>query len=95
MYLAIENIRKSLCSISTWLTTNDHLRFLKDEKNKPATINSIELARQLPPLSNKCRTFFNQLSNAIEDYEICMRNLRIAIEREKETRKRNKEQGIR
>ena len=94
MYLEIENIRKSLCDIYAWLTINNYLRFFKDEKNNPTTINSIELAKQLPPLGNKCRILLNSLSNTIEDYEICMKNLRIAIEREKETRKRNKEPGI-
>lgn len=90
MYLEIENIRKSLCDIYAWLTINKYLKFFKDEKNKPNTINSIELAKQLPALNNKCRALSNALSGTIEDYEICMRNLRIAIEKEKEIRKRNK-----
>lgn len=92
MYLEIENIRKSLCSIYGWLTINNYLKFFKDEKNKPTTINSIELAKHLPALNNKCRALLTSLSNTIEDYEICMCNLRIAIEKEKEIRKRNKKE---
>jgi hypothetical protein len=91
MNLRIEDVRKFISGICTWLTVNDDLSFLKDERNQPRTENSEGLTKQLGFYGKKNRVLLNALSNSVEDTEVCKKNLRAAIEKEKETRRNKKE----
>lgn len=90
MNQTIEIPRKDISNIYSWLTVNKDLSFFKDERNQPHTENSKDLTKQLDLSIKKSRLLLNALSNAVEDTAICMKNLRVAIEREKETRRNKK-----
>lgn len=90
MYLTIEDMRKFISSACTWLTIDDDLRFFKDERNQPMTESSKGLTKQLEVSSKKCRMVLFLLSDSIEETSMYRKNLRSAIEKEKEIRKRNK-----
>lgn len=92
MHLTIEDMRKFISSACTWLTIDDDLRFFKDERNQPMTENSKRLTEQLEVCSKKCRTVLFLLSDSIEETSMCRKNLRSAIEKEKEIRERNKKE---
>ncbi len=93
MTLRIEDIRKSISSVYAWLTLNEDLSFFKDERNSPNTENSQFLTKQLAIHSLKGRKLLNELSETVEDISIYQKNLRCAIERDKEM-KRNRDKAV-
>jgi len=87
MNLKIEDIRKCLSSVATWLTFDEDTRFFKDDRNIPSNENGKGLAKQLDIYSVRSRKLFNALSESLEDTATCRKTLRYAIEREKEMKK--------
>lgn len=92
MNFRIEDIRKALSTVATWLTFDDNTRFLKEERNIPTSEHAKELAKQLDILSVQSRKLLNNFSESIEYTDMCRKSLRYAIEREKKMGiNRNKE----
>lgn len=92
MNFRIEDIRKALSTVATWLTLDDNTRFLKEERNIPTSEHAKELTKQLEVLNIKSRKLLNTFSESLEYVDMCRKNLRYAIEREKKMGiNRNKE----
>lgn len=88
MQQTFEDIRKDFSNIYSYLTTNRYLIFFKDERNRPNSAVTIELAERLKISMQRTRKLVTECSNAMEDTEVCQRNLWLALSKEKPPRKK-------
>lgn len=87
MNLRIEDIRKSLSSVVTWLSFDENTRFINDERNQITSEHGRGLAQELDVCTIKSRKLFNGLSESLEDTDLWRKRLRTAIDRDKEMKK--------
>lgn len=88
MNFIIDDIRKFISQIYDWMTTNDDFDFIKNSINDCSSDDVFQRRCQLTEVLGRTRSLLNQFSEAIEEMDICIRQLKLAIEKEREIRKK-------
>jgi hypothetical protein len=88
MNFTIEDTRKFISSIYQWATTNDDFDFIKMSINDCCSDECAQLRYQLEIVLRKTRVLLNQVAESIDDMDVSIRQLKIAIEKEREIRKK-------
>jgi len=84
----IDDIRKFISSIYQWATANDDFDFIKMSINDCCSDECAHLRYELEIVLRKTRVLLNQFSEAIDEMDVCIRQLKFAIEKEREIRKK-------
>ena len=84
----IDDIRKFISSIYQWATANDDFDFIKMSINDCCSDECVQLRYELEIVLKKTRVLLNQFSEAIDEMDVCIRQLKFAIEKEREIRKK-------
>jgi hypothetical protein len=90
MNSTIDDIRKFISSIYQWATDNADFDFIKMSINDCCSDECVQLRYQLEIVLRKTRVLLNQLAESIDEMDVCIRQLKIAIEKEREIRKKAK-----
>ena len=88
MNFIIDDIRKFISQIYDWMTTNDDFDFIKNSINDCSSDDVFQRRCQLTEVLGRTRSLLNPFSEAIEEMDICIRQLKLAIEKEREIRKK-------
>ena len=88
MNFIIDDIRKFISQIYDWMTTNDDFDFIKISINDCCSDECAHLRYELEIVLRKTRVLLNQFSEAIDEMDVCIRQLKTAIEKEREIRKK-------
>lgn len=90
MNSTIEDTRKFISSIYQWATDNGDFDFIKMSINDCCSDECVQLRYQLEIVLRKTRVLLNQLAESIDEMDVCIRQLKLAIEKEREIRKKAK-----
>jgi hypothetical protein len=90
MNFTIEDTRKFISSIYQWATSNDDFDFIKMSINDCCSDECVQLRYELEMVLRKTRVLLNQLAESIDELDVCIRQLKFAIEKEREIRKKAK-----
>ena len=90
MNFTIEDTRKFISSIYQWATTNGDFDFIKMSIDDCSSEECTQLRYELEIVLRKSRVLLIQLAESVDDMDVCIRQLKIAIEKEREIRKKAK-----
>ena len=90
MNFTIEDTRKFISNIYQWATTNDDFDFIKMSINDCCSDECVQLRYELEMVLRKTRVLLNQLAESIDELDVCTRQLKLAIEKEREIRKKTR-----
>jgi hypothetical protein len=88
MNFTIEDTRKFISSIYQWATTNADFDFIKMSIDDCSSDECTQIRYELDIVLKKTRVLLNQLAESIDEMDVCIRQLKIAIEKEREIRKK-------
>jgi hypothetical protein len=88
MNFTIEDTRKFISSIYQWATTNGDFDFIKMSIDDCSSEECTQLRYQLEIVLRKTRVLLNQLAESIDEMDVCIRQLKLSIEKEREIRKK-------
>jgi hypothetical protein len=88
MNFTIDETRKFISSIYQWATANDDFDFFKKSINDCCSDECVQLRYQLEIVLRKTRVLLNQLAESVDDMDVCIRQLKLSIEKEREIRKK-------
>jgi len=88
MNFTIEDTRKFISNIYQWATTNGDFDFIKMSINDCCSDECTQLRYELEIVLKKTRVLLNQLAESIDEMDVSIRQLKIAIEKEREIRKK-------
>lgn len=88
MNFTIDDTRKFISNIYQWATTNDDFDFIKMSIDDCCSDECVQLRYELETVLRKTRVLLNQLAESIDEMDVCIRQLKIAIEKEREIRKK-------
>jgi hypothetical protein len=88
MNFTIEDIRKFISSIYQWLTTNADFDFIKMSIDDCSSEECVQHRYQLEIVLRKTRVLLNQLAESIDEMDVCIRQLKLSIEKERAIRKK-------
>lgn len=84
----IEDTRKFISSIYQWATSNDDFDFIKMSLDDCSSEECTQLRYELEIVLRKTRVLLNQLAESIDEMDVCIRQLKFAIEKERAIRKK-------
>lgn len=87
MHFTTDDTQKYLSNIYQWLTVNDDFNFISNSLNYCSSEEYTKLYAQLHQVKLKTRPILNNLSQAIEQIDCCVQQLKLTIERERAIRK--------
>lgn len=90
MNFTIEDTRKFISSIYQWLTTNADFDFIKMSIDDCSSDECTQLRYQLEIVLRKTRVLLNQLAESIDEMDVCIKQLKLSIEKERGIRKKAK-----
>lgn len=88
MNFTIDDTRKFISSIYQWATANDDFDFIKISINDCCSDECVQLRYELEIVLRKTRVLLNQVAESIDEMDVCIRQLKFAIEKEREIRKK-------
>jgi len=88
MSFTIDEVRKFICSIYQWATTNHDFDFIKMSIDDCSSDECTERRYNLGIALKKTRVLLNQLAEAIDELDGCIKQLKLSIEKEREIRKK-------
>lgn len=90
MKYTIEDTRKFISNIYSWLSTNDDLDYIERCVMDCSSEEYMKLRCKLSAISKDSRVALNEVAEYVDETDACMRILRIAVERERGIRKEAK-----
>jgi hypothetical protein len=90
MNFTTEDTRKFISSIYQWATTNGDFDFIKMSIDDCYSEECTQLRYQLEIVLRKTRVLLNQLAESIDEMDVCIRQLKLSIEKERAIRKKAK-----
>ena len=90
MNFTIEDTRKFISSMYQWATTNADFDFIKMSINDCSSDECTQLRYELEIVLRKTRVLLNKLAESIDEMDVCIRQLKLSIEKEREIRKKAK-----
>lgn len=88
MNFTIEDIRKFISSIYQWMTSNTDFTFISNAINDCSSAKCVQLRTELEEFLRKTRGLLNQLAESIDETDVCIRQLKLSIEKERAIRKK-------
>ena len=90
MNFTIEDTRKFISSIYQWMTTNADFDFIRLSIDDCSSDQCIQRRSQLESALRRTRLLLNQLSESLDEMDICIKQLKLSIEKERAIRKKAK-----
>lgn len=87
MHFTIKDTQQFISNICQWMTVNDDFNFIKHSLNYCSSEEYTKLCHQLHQAKVRTRPIINSLSDAIEQIDRCVQQLKLTIERERAIRK--------
>lgn len=88
MNFTIEDTRKFISSIYQWMTTNADFDFIRLSIDDCSSDQCIQRRFQLDKALKTTRLLLNQLSESLDEMDVCIRQLKLSIEKERAIRKK-------
>lgn len=89
MNFTIEDTRKFISSIYQWATDNADFNFIKNSMDYCSSDECKQLRYELEIVLRKIRLSLNQLAESIDEMDVCIRQLKLSIEKERAIRKKS------